>query len=103
MLVVAKSSIRPYIYIIANTQSIPQLHPTFYGNIITNYNIILNKRVRADIAVLANSCASKHNGKLPYASIITDINGLYIRIFVDRIIHIYFNALLMSSTIASLA
>jgi hypothetical protein len=45
MLVIGESGIGAYEDIVTYTQPVPELHPTFNGNTIANYDIIFNEAV----------------------------------------------------------
>ena len=48
-----------------NSNTIPDVNATFYGHVIANYHIVLNKDVAVDVTVTTYFGARKHDRKLP--------------------------------------
>ena len=87
MAVVAKCRVRTNENIIFYAHSIPNLNAALYCYIIANDNIVFNKAVRADIAVLADLCTRQHNAVLPNASSLANILRLHIRQWMYKCAH----------------
>ena len=59
-------------HVVADAQSIPQLHPALDRDAVTNDYVVLDQAVRADVAVTANPGAGQDDDKLPDAGAGTD-------------------------------
>ena len=90
-LVVAQGDIWANEYIVANSQTIPQLNSTLDRHIVANDNIILDESVGADIAVTPNLCILQHNGELPDSRSIANLIGLNVRQWMDHFAHSFLN------------
>jgi hypothetical protein len=76
VLVIGKRDVGADKNIIANAQSVPQLHAALDGDPVTENHIVLNQTVRANIAVLSDPGTSQDDHKLPDASSCADSGGL---------------------------
>ena len=94
MPVVAEGRIGANKHIVADPHAIPQLYTAFYCNIVADYDIILYKGVRTDIAISADSRARQNHSKLPNARTIANRLRLNVRERMYVCSHIY--ALLLS-------
>ena len=62
--------------VITNANSIPQLNAVFYCHTVTYDDIVFNKTVRADIAVLAYRGMGQYDDILPDVGVGSDLCGL---------------------------
>ena len=59
-------------HVVADAQSIPQLHPALDRDAVTNDYVALDQAVRADVAVTADPGAGQDDDELPDAGAGTD-------------------------------
>ena len=81
--VVRKTDVGANKNVTADTQSVPELDTILDGDAITDDHIVFDEAMRADVAVLAYSCARQHYNKLPDMRAIADIRCLYISRWVN--------------------
>ena len=82
--VISKGYIRSNKDIVFNAHTIPQLHTTFDGYVVTYDNVTFHYDISADITVSAYSCTRQDNAKLPYPGSTTNLCGLDISEVVDH-------------------
>ena len=82
--VIGKRGVGTDEYIVANAQTIPQLHAALDGDAVTNDDVILDKTVRTNIAVLTDLGAGQHDDELPDTRARTNGGGLDVRQSVNK-------------------
>jgi hypothetical protein len=86
--IVSKRSIRPNENIILDSQPVPKLHSTFYGDSVADDYIILDKHVVANIAILANYRSRQNMGKSPDLRSRADCTAFTNALWMNEVIHV---------------
>jgi hypothetical protein len=82
--IVDKRGIGPDKDVIFDPQSIPEINATLDGNIITKDDLMLNKGMAVDIAVIPYTGTFQDNRMLPHLCMGTDMRGVHLGRGVDH-------------------
>ena len=74
-MVIGKSDIWPYEYIIFYSYAIPKIDAAFDSDAISYNNIVFNKNMITNIAVRSNDCSEEDMNKCPNTRILSNCYG----------------------------
>lgn len=63
--IIGKCHVRADTNSVFQNKTVPQLDPTFYGNVVANNNVVLNKTVGANVAACTNPRTRQNDAELP--------------------------------------
>jgi hypothetical protein len=86
--VISKRGVRPDENIILDAQAIPKLHAAFYSDPVPDDDVVLDKNMVANIAILTNHRSRKNMGKSPDLGPCAHCVAFTNSLWMDEVIHV---------------